>query len=33
LRINAIVFSHPKLSSIRFRFFWLIPYPAYRVVR
>ena len=33
LRISAIVFSHPKHSSIRFRFFWLIAYPACRVVR
>jgi hypothetical protein len=24
-RIGAIVFSQPKLSSIRFRFLWVIP--------
>lgn len=33
LRSKAIVFSHPKHSSIRFRLRWLIPYPACRVVR
>jgi len=32
MRINAIVFSQPNLSSIRIRFFWLIAYPACRVV-
>ena len=31
LRISAIVFSHPKHSSIRFRFFWLTSYPSCRV--
>ena len=32
-RINAMVFNHPKHSSIRFRFLWLTSYPPCRVVR